>query len=86
MLGSQLCGLWGKEADITEPQNFNIYLKVILTFSNHPSLSIYYYTSNLWGQMFRHECISESEAFKSVIPSWIDIVSQKVRKLFTNVT
>lgn len=80
VLGSQLCGLWGKEVDVTEPANFNIYLKVILTFSSHPSLSIYNYTNSLWGQMFRHECICESEAFKSVIPSWIEIVSRKVVK------
>lgn len=77
-LGSQLCTLWGKEADVTEPQNFHTYLDAMLAFTRHPSLQMYNYTSALWGQLLRHEHASQSPTLQAILPSWIMIVSRKV--------
>ncbi|KAK8751328.1 hypothetical protein OTU49_014122 [Cherax quadricarinatus] len=79
-LGSQLCTLWGKEADVGEPPNFKIYLNAMLAFTRHPSVRIYNFTNGLWGQLFRHELVSQSKTLQAVIPTWITIVSRKVMK------
>ncbi|KAK4329340.1 hypothetical protein Pmani_000289 [Petrolisthes manimaculis] len=79
-LGSQLCTLWGKEADVTEPPNFHTYLDAMLAFTRHPSLQMYSYTSALWGQLLRHEHTSQSTTLQNMLPSWIMIVSRKVMK------
>nr|XP_027206686.1 LOW QUALITY PROTEIN: exportin-5-like [Penaeus vannamei] len=79
-LGSQLCALWGKEADVGEPPNFRVYLDAMLAFTGHPSLHIYNFTNGLWGQLFRHEHIPQSKTLQAVLPSWITIVSRMVMK------
>ncbi|KAK7075731.1 Exportin-5 [Halocaridina rubra] len=79
-LGHQICCLWGKEPDLSEPSNIGTYLKVILTFTEHPSLSIYSYTTVLWGQIFRHEHFSKSDVLLSIIPAWIAITTRKIVK------
>ncbi|KAG0711248.1 Exportin-5 [Chionoecetes opilio] len=78
-LGSQLCALWGKEAEVGEPPNFKVYLDAMLAFTRHPSLHIYNFTNTLWGQLFRHDQVPHSKTLQAVLPVWIVIVSQKVR-------
>lgn len=80
-LGSQLCALWGKEADVGEPPNFRVYLDAMLAFTGHPSLHIYNFTNGLWGQLFRHEHIPQSKTLQAVLPTWITIVSRMASSL-----
>ncbi|XP_071532489.1 exportin-5 [Panulirus ornatus] len=79
-LGSQLCALWGKEADVSEPSNFHVYLDSMLAFTRHPSLHIYNFTNGLWGQLFRHKFVPQSKTLLDILPSWITVVSRKIMK------
>lgn len=79
-MGTQLCGLFGKEADVTKPDTFATYLQAFLALTRHPSLSINQTAATLWSVMFRHDRLNTEPELLSVIEPWIGVVARKLVK------
>lgn len=81
-LGTQLCVLWGKEDGANgRPPNFAIYLDAILTFTQHPSLTLAHYANSLWMAFFKHELISKDPVFLTFVPKWVQSTAPKIIKV-----
>lgn len=79
-MGTQLCGLFGKEADVTKPDTFAMYLEAFLALTRHPSLNINQTAATLWSVMFRHDRLNTEPELLSVIEPWIPVVARKLVK------
>ncbi|KAB7496234.1 Exportin-5 [Armadillidium nasatum] len=85
-LGSQLCGLCIADQNVIEQKCFIIYLNALLSFTSHPSLTIYSYTNSLWLKLFTNDCIKKNQSLIDIIPSWIRIAYPKILKKGFNST
>jgi exportin-5 len=79
-MGTQLCGLYGKEPDVTKPETFAMYLQAVLALTRHPSLSINQTTASLWVALFKHERLNPQPELLAVIEPWIGVVARKFVK------
>ena len=79
-LGTQLCGLYGKEAEVRKPDTFATYLQAFLALTRHPSLSINQTAASLWIALFRHEKLNVQPELLAVIEPWISAVAVKFLK------
>lgn len=80
-LGTQLCGLFGKEEGVVKPDTFVLYLQAVLALTRHPSLSINHTATGLWLALFKHDCISTDQDLFSILHPWINVVAQKLIKV-----
>ncbi|KAL8619551.1 hypothetical protein ACOMHN_019607 [Nucella lapillus] len=72
-IGRQLWALWGQSNDIDKPQEFDTYLKALLAFTQHPSLTLRSYTFSLWTLFLRHAKISEDPLLLSFLPRLAEV-------------
>ena len=79
-MGTQLCGLYGKEPDVTKPETFAMYLQAVLALTRHPSLSINQIAASLWVALFKHERLNAEPELLNVIQPWIGVVARKFVK------
>nr|QOW64975.1 hypothetical protein [Lymnaea stagnalis] len=68
-IGKQLCTLWGSSEDTGQPQNFEMYLKALLAFTQHPSQSLRQMIFSMWLIFLRHPIASKDSIFQSVLPA-----------------
>lgn len=76
-LGTQLCTLLGKEPDVVRPDTFPLYLQALLALSRHQSFSINQICAALWGNLYKHEKLKTDNDLLAIIPSFLEVVSQK---------
>ncbi|GFS26626.1 exportin-5 [Elysia marginata] len=69
--GKQLCTLWGSSEDIGQPPNFEMYLKALLAFTQHPSQSLRHMIYSIWMVFLRHPLASKDPVFQAVVPTLI---------------
>ncbi|GFN82344.1 cilia- and flagella-associated protein 36-like, partial [Plakobranchus ocellatus] len=69
--GKQLCTLWGSTEDTGQPPNFEMYLKALLAFTQHPSQSLRHMIYSIWMVFLRHPLASKDPVFQSIIPNLI---------------
>ncbi len=79
-MGTQLCGLFGKEAEVSKPETFATYLQAFLALTRHPSLSINQTAAILWVALFRHERLNAQAELLGIIEPWIAVVGRKFVK------
>ncbi|XP_055878617.1 exportin-5-like isoform X2 [Biomphalaria glabrata] len=70
-IGKQLCYLWGSSEDTGQPPNFEMYLKALLAFTQHPSQSLRQMIYTMWLIFLRHPIASKDPVFQSVLPMLI---------------
>ncbi|XP_059154978.1 exportin-5-like isoform X2 [Physella acuta] len=67
-IGKQLCTLWGSAEDTGQPPNFEMYLKALLAFTQHPSQSLRQMIYTMWLIFLRHPIASKDPVFQCVVP------------------
>lgn len=86
-LSAQITAIWGKEADeeaaqsIAEPPNFQTFLEIVLSFARHPSLNVTFGAASIWIQLLKHDAISKHRLFVHCIPSMIETIGPKIKKM-----
>ncbi|KAH9505183.1 Exportin-5 [Bulinus truncatus] len=70
-IGKQLCFLWGSSEDTGQPPNFEMYLKALLAFTQHPSQILRQMIYTMWLTFLRHPIASQDPVFQSVLPTLI---------------
>ncbi|CAG5130696.1 unnamed protein product [Candidula unifasciata] len=70
-IGKQLCTLWGSAEDTGQPPNFEMYLKALLAFTQHPCQSVRQMIYSVWLILLRHPLASKDSVFQEVLPSLI---------------
>lgn len=82
-LSQQLISVWGKEPDMINkcPAYFTTYLATILSFFQHPSLTLTHSTSLIWIPLLKHEQISKDPLILEYVPKVIECIGPKVFKV-----
>lgn len=79
-IGIQLCGLHGKEPDVSKPVTFGMYLQALLALTRHPSLYINQTVASLWITLFKHDRLNTQPELIGIIEPWIPLVAQRFLK------
>ncbi|KAK7104837.1 exportin-5-like [Littorina saxatilis] len=80
-IGRQLCAQWGQANDIERPEEFDTYLKALLAFTQHPSLTLRSFTFSLWTQFLRHPNISQDSLLQSFLPRLTEVCTTTLYKV-----
>ena len=80
-LGSQLCSLYGREADVSKPATFAMYLQALLALTRHPSPSLNVTATSLWLALLRHERISTDPDLMAILEPWVNVAAEKLIKV-----
>ncbi|XP_005099250.1 exportin-5 [Aplysia californica] len=72
-IGKQLCTLWGSQhtEEQGQPPNFQMYLKALMAFTQHPSQSLRQMVYSMWHIFLRHELASKDPLFTEIMPTLI---------------
>ncbi|XP_076464074.1 exportin-5-like [Babylonia areolata] len=79
-IGRQLCALWGQTNDIDKPEEFDTYLKALLAFTQHPSLTLRSYTFSLWSLFLRHPKTSQDPLLLTFLPRLTEVCMTSLYK------
>ncbi|XP_043268012.1 exportin-5 isoform X2 [Venturia canescens] len=81
-MATQLCTLWGKEdSSSIRPNNFNIFLDAVLSFTMHSSLTLTHLANSIWIMLFKHEQIKTDSLILTYIPKYIESTAPKLMKI-----
>lgn len=80
-MGKQLCTLWGSDVDQGQPENFDMYLKAVLAFTQHPCLSLRDMTIVIWQMILRHSMASKDKYFIEILPALVQSATVCLLKL-----
>lgn len=81
-LSTQLSALWGKdESTFQKPQNLCTYFGALCLLTRHPSLTISHGAALIWNLLLKHEQITKDPVFLQCIPSIIEVLGPKVKKI-----